>query len=64
MLQDKFAEKPQKAAEIKDMKTVYQITKLKGNHGPNQDPPVNAEDGLAIAEEMAKLDEENSLRRF
>lgn len=42
---------------MKDMKTVYQITKkLRGDHGPNQDPPVKAEDGSAITEEKAKLE--------
>lgn len=52
---DKLAEKTQRAAEIKDMKTVYQITKkLRGDHGPNQDLPVKAEDGSAITEGRAK----------
>lgn len=38
---DKLAEKVQRAAEIKDTKTVYQITKkLRYDHGPNQDLPV------------------------
>lgn len=42
---------------LKDMKTVYQITKkLRGDHGPNQDLPVKAEDGSAITEEKAKLE--------
>lgn len=42
---------------MKDMKTVYQIKKkLRGDHGPNQDLPVKAEDGSAITEEKAKLE--------
>lgn len=54
---DKLAERAQRAAEMKDMKTVYQITKkLRGDHGPNQDLPVKAEDGSAITEEKAKLE--------
>lgn len=54
---DKLAERAQRAAEMKDMKTVYQITKkLRGDHGPKQDLPVKAEDGSAITEEKAKLE--------
>lgn len=53
---DKPAEKAHQTAEIKDMKTVYHIIKkLRGDHDPNQDLPVKAEDGSAITEEMAKL---------
>lgn len=38
---DKLAEKAQRAAEIKDTKTVYQITKKLGyDQCPNQDLPV------------------------
>lgn len=49
---DILAEKAQKAAEIKNMKTVYQIAKkLRVGHGPNQ-----AEECSAITEEMAKLE--------
>lgn len=53
---DKLAERAQRAAEIKDMKTVFQITKkLRGDHGPNLDLPVKAKDESAITEEKAKL---------
>lgn len=54
---DKLAEKAQRAAEIKDMKTVNKITKkLRGDHGPNQNLPVKTEDSSAIAVERAKLE--------
>ncbi|XP_061164954.1 craniofacial development protein 2-like [Saccostrea echinata] len=53
---EQLAEEAQEAAERKDMKTVYQITKkLRGDHGPNQDLPAKAEDGSAITEELTKL---------
>lgn len=66
---DILAEKAQKAAEIKNLKTVYmyQITKkLRDGHGPNQYLPVKAEECSAITEEMAKLerDSENTLKRL
>lgn len=51
---DKLAHR---AAEIKDIKTVYQIMKkLRGDHGLNQDLPVKAGDGSAITEEKTKLE--------
>lgn len=54
---DKLAQRAQRAAEMKDMKTVYQITKkLRGDLGPNQDLPVKAEDGSAITEEKANIE--------
>lgn len=54
---DILAENAKKAAEIKNMKTVYQITKkLRDGHGPNQYLPVKAEECSAITEEMAKLE--------
>ncbi|XP_062614538.1 uncharacterized protein LOC134276298 [Saccostrea cucullata] len=54
---EQLAKDAQEAAERKDMKTVYQIRKkLRGDHGPNQDLPVKAEDGSAITEELAKLE--------
>lgn len=46
-----------KPLKLKNMKTVYQITKkLRDGHGPNQYLPVKAEECSAITEEMAKLE--------
>ena len=45
-----------KTSLLKDMKTVYQITrKLCGDRGQNQDLYVKAKDGSSITEEEAKL---------
>ena len=53
---EQLAEKAERAAEQKDMRTVYQITrKLQGNHGNTQDLPLKAVDGSTITEEKAKL---------
>ena len=54
---EKLAEEAERAAEMKDMKTVYMTTrKLRGDRGYNQDIPVKAEDGTPITEELAKLE--------
>ena len=44
---EQLAEKAERAAEQKDMRTVYQITrKLQGNHGNTQDLLLKAVDGI------------------
>ena len=54
---ERLAQAAEVAAEQKDMKTVYQITKkLRGDRGQSQDLPVKAEDGTPITEEQAKLE--------
>ncbi|KAK3515953.1 hypothetical protein QTP86_004679, partial [Hemibagrus guttatus] len=53
---EQLAEDAERAAEQKDMKTVYMTTKkLRGDRGQNQDIPVRAKDGTPITEEYAKL---------
>lgn len=53
---EKLADEAEAAAERKDMKTVYMITKkLRGDRGQNQDLPLKASDGTLITEEQAKL---------
>ncbi|KAK3517624.1 hypothetical protein QTP70_013436 [Hemibagrus guttatus] len=54
---EQLAEDAERAAEQKDMKTVYMTTKkLRGDRGQNQDIPVRAKDGTPITEEYAKLE--------
>ena len=54
---ERLATEAEAAAEPKDMKTVYQITrKLRGDRGQNQDLTVKAKDGSAITEEKTKLE--------
>jgi hypothetical protein len=53
---EQLVEGAERAAEQKDMKTVYMTTKkLRGDRRQNQDIPVKAEDGTPITEERAKL---------
>ena len=65
---EQLAEKAEKAAEQKDMRTVYQITrKLQGNHGNTQALPLKAVDGSTITEEKRKPNfrgGENTLMKF
>ena len=54
---ERLATYAETAAERRDMKTVYQITrKLHGDRGQNQDLIVKAKDGSTITEEKAKLE--------
>ena len=54
---EQLAEKAERAAEQKDMKTVYMTTKkLSGNWGQSQDIPLKAGNGTTITEERAKLE--------
>ena len=54
---EKLAEDAETAAELKDLKTVYEITrKLMGEKKQNQEIPVKSEDDILITEERAKLE--------
>ena len=54
---EKLAEDAETAAELKDLKTVYEITrKLMGKKKQNQEIPVKSEDDTLITEERAKLE--------
>lgn len=55
---EQLAKKAQKAAEIKNMKTVYQITKnSKNDQSLNRNFPVKTEDGSATTKKkMSKVE--------
>ena len=53
----RFATEAEAAAERKDVKTVYKITrKLCGDRGHNKDVTVKVKDGSTITEEKARLE--------
>ena len=54
---ERIAKEAETAAERKDTKTVFQITRTpRGDRGQNQDLTVKAKDGSTITEEKAKLE--------